>query len=118
MDRVVLNRLRVEASVGLLDWEQVQTQILLITCEAQIDVASAAHSDDIAATLDYSMLRSSIQSYCASDRFLLLETLAERLVEHLFVTFPQTNWFRLRVIKPAIFDDADGAGVEIERSRG
>jgi dihydroneopterin aldolase len=115
MAQVILRKLQVEAAVGLLDWERAQTQVLDVTCHVQIDASRAAASDSIEDTLDYAALREAIHAYCREHRFYLLEALADGLADHLLSAFAVAEAVRLRLIKPAIFPDADGAGVEIEK---
>lgn len=117
MIRILLRELQVEAAVGLLDWELAQTQMLQVSCEVQVDANQAASSDSVTDTLDYGLLREAIQSFCKDNRFYLLETLADKLAKHLFSSFPMAQSLRLCIIKPAIFDDAKGAGVELEIQR-
>ena len=51
---------------------------------------------------------------CIRDRFQLVETFAERLVEVLMSEFNIT-WMRLKLTKPGAVPAATGVGVEIER---
>ena len=117
MPKVILRQLQVEAAVGLLDWEKTQTQFLELSCQLSLDFGKAAESDSITETIDYAQLRESIQAFCLSHRFYLLETLADNLANHLLATFPIADTVWLSVIKPAIFADAEGAGVEMEKVR-
>jgi 7,8-dihydroneopterin aldolase/epimerase/oxygenase len=117
MIRIVLRELQVEAAVGVLDWELEQTQVLEVSCELELSTDLPAISDALADTLDYGELRDAIQSFCKNKRYNLLEALAEGLANHLFATFPPLQSLRLGLIKPTIFADAKGAGVELERVR-
>lgn len=113
MLQVFLRELQVEAAVGILDWELAQTQRLILSCEAQINGSLVVASDSVADTLSYAQLRDVILSFCSSRRFAMLETLAAKLADHLFETFPMALSLRLEVVKPTIFEDAKGAGVEL-----
>ncbi len=117
MAQIIIRKLQVEAAVGLLDWEMTQTQVLELTCILQLDTSHAAESDSITDTVDYAELREVIQSFCRSNRFYLLEALVESLSNHLLEKFPMTQSVRLTLIKPTIFMDADGVGIEIEKKR-
>lgn len=117
MDRVFLRGLQVEAKVGLLDWELTQTQVLQVDCEITIDTAPAALTDHIGETLDYAALRESIHQFCGGRRVSLLETLADQLSAYLLARFESGQSVILRLTKPTIFSDADGAGVEVHRHR-
>ena len=117
MAQIIIRKLQVEAAVGLLDWEMNQTQVLELSCSLQVDISHAAESDSITYTVDYAELRETIQSFCRSHRFYLLEALVESLANHVLGKFLLVQSLRLTLIKPAIFADADGVGVEIEKKR-
>ena len=117
MDRVVLRALQVEAAVGLLDWELAQTQVLSLDCDMHIDAKQVAATEELSLTVDYAELRDVIQHFCLRKRYKLLETLADQLSGHLLSTFDQATAVRLQVTKPAIFKDANCAGVEVFRAR-
>jgi dihydroneopterin aldolase len=115
--QIILRQLQVEAAVGLLDWEQAGTQTLEVSCRVELNISEAAGTDSIDHTLDYALLRDAIQSFCRENRFFLLEALVSRLADHLLERFKQANSVELSVVKPAIFEDADGAGVELKKLR-
>ena len=102
------------AAVGLLPSEINSVQSLEIDLEFQVDVQRAATSDEITATVDYAHVRQHIVYFLAAHRFALLETLAQRLADTVASCFA-LPWVRLSVMKPAIFKDANGVGVVIER---
>ena len=53
MDRIFVTDLRVDAIVGIWDWERAMTQSVSIDLEMAWDIRRAAETDDLDATLDY-----------------------------------------------------------------
>lgn len=117
MIRILLRELKIEAAVGILDWELEGTQVLELSAEFEVDVEQALQSDAIEDTVDYAKLREEIQVFCRNHRFNLLEKLVNSLANHLFKNFPPIYSMRLELIKPSIFADANGAGVKILKIR-
>ncbi len=78
-DRLALRGLRVFARHGVWDHEADEGQDFLIDVNLTIDEAAAARSDDLADTVDYGSLAQAIHDVVASERWNLIETVAERV---------------------------------------
>jgi 7,8-dihydroneopterin aldolase/epimerase/oxygenase len=113
VDLVSVRDLRVQAVIGVHDWEREITQTLVFTVEMAADVRSAARHDDLAGALDYSAVAQTIASVVREGRFRLIETAAERVAERLLADHP-VAWLRLEVRKP-IAAGGYTAAVAIER---
>ena len=116
MDRIYIKGLRVEAVIGVYDWERQRPQTLCLDVEFDADVGSAASRDRIEDATDYRAVKKRLVSFVADSRFRLVETLAERIAEILLSEFG-ISWLRLRVGKPGALSGADDVGVIIERGR-
>ena len=114
MDKIFLKGLSVKAYIGLLPEELAAPQTLLIDLEYATDVRLAASRDNIADADDYAAVREFVINFLCAHRFLLLETLAERLSAALLSQF-SFQWLQLSLDKPTIFPDVDAVGVSIER---
>jgi dihydroneopterin aldolase len=86
--------------------------ILGVACDA----ARAAARDDLADAVNYRTLSKAALAFVSQSRYRLVETLAERLAEHLMSTC-SLPWIRLRVSKPGAIRFSRDVGVEIERGR-
>jgi 7,8-dihydroneopterin aldolase/epimerase/oxygenase len=113
VDLVSVRDLRVQAVIGVHDWEREITQTLVFTVEMAADVRSAAQHDDLAGALDYSAVAQTIASVVRDGRFRLIETAAERVAERLIADH-SVAWLRLEVRKP-IAAGGYTAAVAIER---
>jgi dihydroneopterin aldolase len=78
-DRITLTGLRVRGFHGVLAAERTEGQDFVIDAELTVDTRDAAHSDDLAATVDYGELASALAAVVAGEPVNLIETLAARL---------------------------------------
>ena len=114
MDKVVVNGLRVEAIIGIHDWERRVRQPLDLSLEVATEVARVAAEDDIALAVDYHALSTRVADYIVDGEFRLLETLAEQTAAMILAEFG-VSWVRLAVYKPGAVPAAENVGVIIER---
>jgi dihydroneopterin aldolase len=113
MRRIVIDALRVQASVGILEHELRARQPLLITLEIeQPDAPTVPVGDDVHHVLDYRQLRSIAKHEAEGPHVNMLETLAGRIAQQL-LALPGVARSRVRVTKPNIFPDSDGVSVEV-----
>ena len=114
MDIVFLRQLRLDAVIGVYDWEREVRQPLLMDLEIATDIRRAAASDRIQDALDYHAVARRITEYVAGSEFQLVETLAESCAGLLLREFSIT-WLRLVLHKPGALENAASVGVVIER---
>jgi len=114
MDTVFISDLRVDAVIGIFDWERHIRQTLVVDLEVATDCAAAAATDDLAQAVDYKALSKRIVTFLKEGQFALVETAAERTAGMLREEFG-LPWLRLRLHKPGALRDARDVGVEIER---
>ncbi len=111
---VFINELKVDACIGVFDWEKRIHQRLIFDIEMAWSNANVAATDDIHLALDYSEVSELVLLYSQSRQFELIETLAEHLAELIMQQFSVT-WLRLRLAKPGAIKPAKAVGVMIER---
>lgn len=116
MDRVVIEQLQVFATIGVYDWEQRIKQKLLFDLEMAHDNRPAAGTDNLALALDYAAVAEVITEFAQSQRFALIETMAEQVAALLMKKF-EIPWLRLKLSKPGAVVNAMSVGVIIERGR-
>ena len=113
MRTLLLDKLRVMASVGILEHELQSKQPLLISIELQLPQAPALPAaDDVMHVLDYRLLREIAKEEAESQHINMLETLAGRIAARLTALRGAAS-VRVRVTKPNIFPDCDGVSVEV-----
>ena len=115
--KVVLRDVEVDAHVGLHPWEQhpERPTRLLVNVEmyahTEGKVAGEAHG-----IIDYDPVRSALKAWPTRPHTPLLEDLVEEVVGLCF-GIRAVEACRVSVVKPDIFNEAAGAGIEVYRVR-
>ena len=117
MDIIYLTDLRLEATLGVPDWERALPQPVRLDLELEVDLAAAGASDDVADTVDYATVAERLRAIAAAGEYRLLEALAERLAAVLLAEFPITAT-RLRLDKSGAVSGCGTTGVAIRRTAG
>jgi len=114
MDKVFIHGLRVDAVIGVYDWEKQVRQPLVFDLEMAWDIRVAAATDDLMHALNYQAVSEFVETFVREQHFQLLESLIERLAEALRNEFGMP-WIGLRVEKPAVVPQSRAVGLYIER---
>ncbi|MCL4162982.1 UNVERIFIED_CONTAM: hypothetical protein GTU68_029686 [Idotea baltica] len=114
MDIVYIRDLRVDARIGIYDWERQIRQQITIDLEMGWDNRPAAETDDIKYTLNYKECAKLVEAYVQESEFQLVETLAERIAE-LLMTEMKLPWLKVSLGKPVAVSGSREVGVIIER---
>jgi 2-amino-4-hydroxy-6-hydroxymethyldihydropteridine diphosphokinase len=113
-DRLFLTGLRIPCIIGIFGWERRRKQDILLDLEFPADVRRAARRDRILEAVDYKKIAKAAIAFVEKSRFKLVETLAQKLADHLLDRFQLAEIF-LRVSKPGAIRDSKNVGVEIIR---
>ena len=116
MDTIFIREFRVDAWVGIYDWEKLRPQTLELEVEIGIPGSAAGKSDDIHDTVHYGQVVERFSAELAQRRFGLLEALAEHLAAIVTGEF-KAPWVRLSVAKLGHIRNVRKVGVTIERTR-
>jgi dihydroneopterin aldolase len=114
MDKVYIEGLSIQTTIGFFEWEKEIKQTLVIDLAMGWNTAQAAENDELAKTLDYAEISMNIAEFANNNPVDLIETLAERLAKFLMETY-HIPWLKLKVAKPNAVHNAITVGVEIER---
>ncbi|MFT5758410.1 MAG: dihydroneopterin aldolase [Alteromonadaceae bacterium] len=114
MDKVFIKGLSIQTTIGFFQWEKEIKQTLVIDLVMGWNTANAAINDELAKTLDYAEISEGIAKFANKNPVDLIETLAERLAQHLLSSY-KIPWLKLTVGKPGAVHNAATVGVEIER---
>lgn len=114
MDIIFLRELKVEALIGVYEWERQVHQTLVLDIEMGVNISHSATTDNIADALDYSAVAGRIDSFVKESQFKLIESLAEHCAAIILNEF-QAQWLRLRISKPGAVANAKDVGIIIER---
>ena len=115
-DTIFLRDLRVDTVVGVWQWERKIRQTVSIDLEMGADIPKAAATDRIEDTLNYKDVAKRVQQFVTESEFQLVETMAEKIAEHVLTEF-DVPWIDVRINKPGAIRNAADVGVQIHRSR-
>lgn len=114
--RVILRDLVTEVPLGLHPWERHRERPQRIV----VNVELFAHTDGAFGSretiVDYDEIRNELKGWRNREHVELIETLLEELVALCFRN-AQVEACRVSIVKPDIFNEAGGAGVEVYRVR-
>ena len=116
MDKIILTDLRIDAFIGIWDWEKRNPQTISIDLEMQMDTKKASQSDSIEDALDYKAVSKRVKQFIQESQFNLIETVAENVAKIILEEF-DVQWLKLRISKPFAIRGSKNVGVCIERTR-
>ena len=113
-DVVFVKSLKVEAVIGVYEWERAITQPLLIDIAMETDISHAAVSDDVSDALNYKEVCDDVSAWCQAIKAKLLEHLAGQIADKLLEKY-SCHKITLSIAKPTAIEQADAVGVQITR---
>jgi 7,8-dihydroneopterin aldolase/epimerase/oxygenase len=116
MDTIFVTDLRVEMLIGVYDWERKVPQTVQLDLEIGVPDTGRPRSDKIGETIDYSKIVGRINASLKENRFLLVERLAEHIVQLVMTEF-RSPWVKVSVTKLAALKDVKRVGITIERGK-
>jgi dihydroneopterin aldolase len=117
-DRIVIRGLRVRGFHGVHDFERAQGQDFVADVCIEVPLATAAGSDSLAQTVDYSALVERLAGDIRGEPVNLIETLAERLAASCLAN-PAVVAVDITVHKPQapVGEQVDDIAVTLRRER-
>ena len=114
-DFVKIKGLKVNAVIGVFDWERAIEQPLLIDVSMATDISEAGKSDDINDAINYKEVCDDITELCQQTKALLIERLAELIAVHILSKY-NTTQVEVSVAKPTAIKAAEAVAVQITRT--
>jgi dihydroneopterin aldolase len=115
MDTIFIREFRVDAWVGVYDWEKQRPQSLEMDIEIGLPEA-ARRTENIHETVNYGEIVERVRKELADRKFRLLEALAEHLCDVIMSDYRGT-WVKLSVAKIGHVRGVRKLGVTLERRR-
>lgn len=115
--RILLDSLEVMADVGFHDFEVGKPQRLLITVELWLEDSAPPVADDPVSAWNYDYLKQEVVRMTQERRYNLQESLVHAIFERI-AAYRGVKELRVKSIKPDIYSDARGVGVEIASFAG
>ena len=113
-DVIIIDGLRVDAIIGIDDWERVMTQAIIIDMALFTDVTDVAQTQDLSQGINYKAVCEQVSKWVQDKKFELLETLVEYVSKQLLDNWPISK-VSIRAVKPNAITLADAVGVQITR---
>lgn len=113
-DVIIIDGLRVDAIIGIYDWERVMTQAIIIDMALFTDVTDVAQTQDLSQGINYKAVCEQVSKWVQDKKFELLETLVEYVSKQLLDNWPISK-VSVRAVKPNAITLADAVGVQITR---
>lgn len=116
MDRILIAGIRELGVHGVLPEEQVRPQPFEVDVELHVDLRRAGASDDLDDTVDYAAVCEAVSRVIASEKYRLLERLAERIAE-VCCADPRVEGVvvEVRKVHPPVRAMLNHVGVRVER---
>ena len=110
--RILLDSLEVMTDIGFHEFEIGAPQRLLVTVELWLEDLDPPDDDDHQSAWNYDYLRTEIVRIAQERRYNLQETLVHAIFQRV-AAYRGVKALRVKSVKPDIYDDANGVGVEI-----
>lgn len=116
MDKVYVRDLKLDARIGIYEWEKRILQKIRVDLEMAWDNRIPAASDDIKDTLNYKTAARLVAQLVENTHYELVERLAETIADTLMREL-HVPWLRVTVGKPGAVRGSSEVGVSIERGQ-
>ena len=115
-DLIFLNDFLIQANIGVYKHEKEITQPLRINIIAKVKNPININDDNLQSVVCYNQISKKIKKIIKSGHTILLEKLAEKIFQECFKN-KRIETMKIRLEKLDAIQDAESAGIEIERSR-
>ena len=110
--RILLDSLEVMTDIGFHEFEVGVPQRLLITVELWLEDLDPPADGDVQSAWNYDYLRTEVIRIATARRYNLQETLVHAIFQRV-AAYRGVRSLRVKSVKPDIYEDAKGVGVEI-----
>ena len=117
LDRIHIKDLTVMGIVGINPDERTTPQEIRVNATLWVDTRLAAASDDIVDAANYRTIAKAMIAHLEAGDPMLVERLAQELVDIVFETEPRVESVEMTVEKPTALRYARSVGITIHRSR-
>ena len=115
-DLIFLNDFLIQANIGVYKHEKEITQPLRINIVAKVRNPNNINDNNLHSVVCYNQISKKIKKIIKSGHTILLEKLAEKIFLECFKN-KRIETMKIRLEKLDAIQDAESAGIEIERSR-
>ena len=115
-DLIFLNDFVIDANIGVYKHEKIKSQPLRINIIAKVKNPKKINDDKLHSVVCYNQISKKIKKIIKSGHTILLEKLAEKIFQECFKN-KRIQTMKIRLEKLDAIQEAESAGIEVERSR-
>ena len=115
-DLIFLNDFMIDANIGVYKHEKIKSQPLRINIIAKVKNPKKINDDKLYSVVCYNQISKKIKKIIKSGHTILLEKLAEKIFQECFKN-KRIQTIKIRLEKLDAIQEAESAGIEVERSR-
>ena len=115
-DLIFLNDFMIDANIGVYKHEKTKRQPLRINIIAKVKNPKKINDDKLYSVVCYNQISKKIKKIIKSGHTILLEKLAEKIFQECFKN-KRIQTMKIRLEKLDAIQEAESAGIEVERSR-
>ena len=115
-DLIFLNDFIIDANIGVYKHEKIKSQPLRINIIAKVKNPKKINHDKLYSVVCYNQISKKIKKIIKSGHTILLEKLAEKIFQECFKN-KRIQTMKIRLEKLDAIQEAESAGIEVERSR-
>jgi dihydroneopterin aldolase len=115
-DLIFLNDFMIDANIGVYKHEKTKRQPLRINIIAKVKNPKKINDDKLYSVVCYNQISKKIKKIIKSGHTVLLEKLAEKIFQECFKN-KRIQTMKIRLEKLDAIQEAESAGIEVERSR-
>ena len=115
-DLIFLNDFMIDANIGVYKHEKIKSQPLRINIIAKVKNPKKINDDKLYSVVCYNQISKKIKKIIRSGHTILLEKLAEKIFQECFKN-KRIQTMKIRLEKLDAIQEAESAGIEVERSR-
>ena len=115
-DLIFLNDFMIDANIGVYKHEKIKSQPLRINIIAKVKNPKKINDDKLYSVVCYNQISKKIKKIIKSGHTILLENLSEKIFQECFKN-KRIQTMKIRLEKLDAIQEAESAGIEVERSR-
>ena len=115
--QIRLKDIQFDCIVGILPYERVNEQPIILNLTLWLDFAKAAETEDLNESIDYAKLAEELKAFIRLSSFKLVETLVVKTAEYVLENYPKANAVEVSVIKPKAVPGCLGSEASVRISR-
>lgn len=119
MDKIIMENMSFYGYHGVLEEEKVLGQKFFVDAYLYLPLKKAGDTDNLNFSVSYGEVYETVKKIVTCEKFNLIETIAERICNEIFLYYPMVQKILIRIKKPEapVAGIFDYFGVEIERER-